>query len=615
MAIYYINPHTTTNGTGTWASPWSLNNATRTGLTDGDEIRIMGVALTSLLTATSYTATVTDNYRLTITAGGGLGGDWAAGDVAYLPAYDTFFRVYSVTANVIALASTTAMLPVMDWSATSVTLRKVNTATYGVSVTSSTLFITGDTSKFDNITVSDCWTSETTRVTDGTVKTLLRSGSTVAVSFFLNALVTDLCSGWVVNCQNTHIICNTASSSSGAVNLITNTKNSTIEINQMYGWGTSATGIHLSISSSRNSADNNTLTIKSYTCPIGIGQQPYRGGSGNTFNFTNFQINGANSYFNNGIPTGGENTINFTNVFLGRSGPFIGAFYVAPFNSKINVSFTGVVDSYNTNDITQVHSSNPTPSTITLGSGLSIYINKRASQVTTIAVGSANIPPSTKTTFVPTIINNSSISITTLATFTTSSFLTNTYSSILPQQYDWSFPYPNSAYTPSGYASAANQTFTYRDGSNPSELLGIFPSENTSIAYENSPLVTTDATVYRTSGPSLKSYLPTRVSTIWYTNSRAVKLIKIPCTDGTSYTITGYIRSNDSAYVNGDCSVHVYLGDVEVDSQIMTTSCVNAWGQFTLTFTATETAEYEFAWKMYYANGDKSYWLDDLTVS
>jgi hypothetical protein len=79
---------------------WSLSSTTRTGLASGDEIRILGVALTSLLTATSYTATVASRATLTITAGGGLGADWALYDVCYIQELDVFLE--HVTAYMVA---------------------------------------------------------------------------------------------------------------------------------------------------------------------------------------------------------------------------------------------------------------------------------------------------------------------------------------------------------------------------------------------------------------------------------------------------------------------------------------------------------------------------------
>jgi hypothetical protein len=160
MAIYYINPHTTTNGTGTFASPWSLSSTTRTGLAAGDEIRIFGVALTSLLTATSYTATWSAPHSLTITAGGGLGADWAIGDVCYIPDFDTFFVLSAKSGNIIGGSSGNS-LPIFNTSVASVTIRRVNTTTYPAGSTG-TQTVLSDV--LNNITISDCWTAATTRV-------------------------------------------------------------------------------------------------------------------------------------------------------------------------------------------------------------------------------------------------------------------------------------------------------------------------------------------------------------------------------------------------------------------------------------------------------------------
>ena len=61
MAIYWLDPHiSTTGGTGTFASPYSIASATRAAFSPGDELRVKSVLLTNLLTATVYTATATD---------------------------------------------------------------------------------------------------------------------------------------------------------------------------------------------------------------------------------------------------------------------------------------------------------------------------------------------------------------------------------------------------------------------------------------------------------------------------------------------------------------------------------------------------------------------------
>lgn len=616
MAIYYIDPHTTTNGTGTWASPWSLSSSTRTGLTNGDEIRIKGVALTSLLTATSYTATVTNNYQLTITAGGGLGADWVLGDIGYLPAYDTFFRVYSVTGNIVQVYTSTSMLPVLDWSATSVTLRKVDTTTYGAS-TAATSGRIGDTTTYNNITVSDCWTSETTRVTDGTVKTLIQSSGTTTFALYINNN-TPLGSGWTVNLQNTHVVCCRATST-GYCELILNLTESTVNINQVHSWGTGGQGVYFS--SITPSPLNTTVTIKTLTNYNGVGGTLlFRGGSGNTLNVTNTQIYGVSYMFGSVNPSysGGQNTINFTNIFYGTGGVGTPASILyLPENCNLTVTISGVVDFYPNVSPSRLTYNYSSPATVTVGSGFAIYANKRASSITSLSYGHYCLGVLTQTTSIPTITNNSSVTFTQpffLQTATTT--LLNCNTSILPQQYIWDMPFPSAYLEPYSATASANQLITYRDGSAPKEYLGIYPSSQPASNQASLfPQVTTDASVYKTTGPSINSNLNTRLTSYWLSKSRGVKVIKVPCTSGTSYTITGYIRCDDTAYVNGDCSVHMYLRDTEVDSQNMTTACINAWEQFTLTFTATETAEYQFAWKMYYANGAKSYWLDDLTIA
>lgn len=158
---------------------------------------------------------------------------------------------------------------------------------------------------------------------------------------------------------------------------------------------------------------------------------------------------------------------------------------------------------------------------------------------------------------------------------------------------------------------------TFANYSSPKEILSVGGHANSnSTSNTNLPVVTGDASVYKTTGPSLKSNLVSRVSNSWVSRiARAKKTIKIPCTSGTSYTVAGFIRTDDTAYTNGDCRVSIYLNDEEVVGQDMTTACENAWEGFSLNFTAAQTAEYVLVWSMYYANGAKSYWLDDLTIS
>lgn len=608
MAIYYINPHTTTNGTGTFASPWSLGSTSRTGLANGDEIRILGVALTDLLTATSYTATVTNNYQLTITAGGGLGADWAAGDVAYLPDFDTFFKVSSVSTNIIQTYLSNSALPINDWSTTTVTVRKVNVSSYPVSTTSS-YNVTG-TFAFNNITVSDCWTNATTRVTDGSVKSLFNTSGTSTADLYLDySSATGSVSGWTVNLQNTHVM-NGNGTTSGFVAPRINGSNSTYNIKQIFSWGTNGSGIRFST----NMAGNTTLTIGSYYNVHGIGNELY--GKNITINITNLFSSSTNLFGNAAGTRSPNNTLNITNYLpLAISNSSL----VNNTNSApITVNITGNIDLFpSTVAISIVQGFGNM--TLNIGSGVVYYRNKRASTTTSFTNAWSFIGAAA---YGDTIefgkVNISNGWTTTGAEYNTTTVLPNTpYKSTLPQEFTISYPNDSIVANSPYFVSNVNTLIVFRDGSSPKELLG--PSANgdfSSGVNNTAAIVTTDSSVYRTTGPSLKSYLNTRTNTLWGNpNAQVAKTIKIPCTASTSYTVSGYVRTDETAYVDGDCRVSIFLNGVEVTGQNMTTSCENAWEGFTLTFTASLTAEYVFVWKMYYTNGDKSYWLDDLTIS
>ena len=607
MAIYYINPHTLINGTGTWASPWSLASATRTGLASGDEIRIKGVALTSLLTATSYTATVTSNYQLTITAGGGLGADWGSGSVGYLPDYDTFFKVQSKSGNVIQILNSTSMLPIKNWSITSLTVRLVDSSLYDASSDVNSFNI-GNSSALNNITVSDCWTSASTRVTDGTVKTLINSSySSGAISFYADrASATGAVSGWTLNLQNTHVMSGTGNS---PVNTNIGSSSSTYNFNQIFSASSVGQGFYFN-----GTVNNSTINVNHFTNYYGIGNSIY--GENNTFNIT-YLVTYASRIFGNAFGiTSPNNTFNITNYSFNYA--TTGGLIESLNSAKFTVNLTGVVDQYGSSPASSVVYGYGEMS-LTIGAGVTYYYNKRASTQSAwpnYCVYAAGQSYASLTIFPKITISNSWTRSGALYN-TTSVYPAGMANSGLPQEVTILFPVNSlTTNTPYGVNSNTNALVVFGDNAAPKEILGVFQNGlSSSNASNNYPIVTTDAIVYKTTGPSLKSYLQTFDSTFWKKSAKSIKTIKIPCVSGTSYTVSGYIRTDDTAYANNDCRIGIYLNNAEVTGQNMTTSCINAWEQFTLTFTASTTGEYVLAWSMYYANGAKSYWLDDLTIS
>lgn len=622
MAIYYINPHTTTNGTGTYASPWSFNSLTRTGLAANDEIRIMGVALTSLLTATSYTATVTSQYQLNITAGGGLGADWAVGNIGYLPAYDTFFRVYAVATNIISAYTLSSVLPIYDWSATSLTVRRVDTATYPASTTLGSVYFG---SALNNITITDCWTSATTRVTDGTVKSLINCGAATA-NLYLQSVSSTLTSGWSVDCANTAAVCfNTTTSAT--VSLQNFASSSTITFGQIYGWGSVTTNSIVN-GSSTNPVTNVTVNITHLAGYYPIGNQATNG-TNITLNLTHVSY-GYIDYivYSTGSPlnylSGTNNTINIVNIHAYSIGVSAVLFYTES-ASNLTVAITGTVDVYASVTLASIFAGYMSGS-LTVGPSVIYYYNKRASITTTVTnlIGHPTATVFSNTTqYLPDITINNGWTTTNKATWTSTYPLPYASQiSVVPSSYTLSIAKSADilSNTYPSVVAALNALVTFRNGDAPFEILAITNVGQLSVGSNTTnPQVTTDAAVYRTTGPSLKSYLGTRSTTYWGNSiqriARSFKTIKVPCVSGTSYTISGYTRTDDAAYVNGDLRVAVYLNNVEITGQDMTTASYNAWEGFTLTFTAAQTAEYIFAMKMYYETGAKSYWLDDFTIA
>lgn len=615
MAIYYIDPHTTTNGTGTWASPWTLGSSSARGLSNGDEIRIKGIALTSLLTATSYTATYATYNTLTITAGGGLGADFTTGTVVYFPAYDVFAKVIGSASNTLTF-STSAILPWYNTSSgqTSITVRKVDTTTYPAGSVGTSSFIATDS--VSNITVSDCWTSDTTRVTDGTVKTLFYSSSTSTIqNFYLNTTASSShITGNTYNLNNTHLLGNSGASAS-TVNLRTYSSNTTITLKQLYSVGTGAIlylgGVY--------KAKNVTININDLSA--------YYGFNPIVFVADNVTINVTRmaTYFSDAL-TGSSPaawaaasnvTINIGDIVT----------YVTNFNAAINLSpiacqsiqinLNGMIDSYSTQSLQYIIRSGGGSVEVSFGSSFIYYHNRRASTVTTVGSNAVFVAASQMDTYVPTATKPSSWSFPTTLYSVSASANQTSFTPLFKNKIRSlviSTPTTISDASIVLFQGVHNVLILPRDNTDPAEILvgfGNTPSQQATTAF---PKVTTDASTYNTTAPSLKCLLTTYVAT-QFNNVKPAKTIKIPVTASTSYTVTGYIRSNDTAYANGDCVMSIMKDGTIITSQSMTTACINAWEQFTLTFTPSVTGEVDLVWETGFANGNKSIWLSDLTIT
>ena len=624
MAIYYINPHSQTNGTGTYASPYSFSSSTRTALASGDEVRVLGVPLTSLLTSTVYTATYTSNYQLTITAGGGLGADFAANDVVYLPDVDAFIKISASSANIISI-SNTAILPWYNTSTgqTTITVRKVDTVTYPPCTTTGYyLFLLSDVTT-SNITVSDGWTSATTRVTDGSVKSIMHAASSVGMYCYLDgnntpSQSTTYPTNRTYSLENSHFL--GGNGGVNASNLYIFASNVTANIGQLFTGGSGTAGIFY-IGSSTSWGNNINATIKhltnSYVSPNGINC---------TLSITNWAVQFPGLISGYSSVAANENfTYNINNVVCLQSNS---SGFLQYAGSQIVSNFT-----YNWNGLIDVYQSVSTStlgltgaygfSAINFGASFSVKYNRRTQTATSfgylfynpnggVVVGQNQAVPTIGTP--PGI----TISTTTYGMTGTLPNMTSTPNTVNTVIYSLPTSSYNASYLPNMPALANTYVLTFRDGSSPVEFMGIWGRYNSgSISAGLYPIASLDASVFRTTGPSLKMNLVTRSTSYWSAarDSKSVKPIKVPVTSGQAVTISGYIRTNIASVATGDFQVKLVINNTVVASQSLTGSAIlNAWGSFSISYTPSITGEAYLNLEQYYAAAG-SYWLDDLTIS
>lgn len=621
MAVYYIDPYTTTNGTGTWASPFSFTGA-KTGLIlyPGDEFRIVAKYLTSILTATAYVASRSAVNTITITSGGGLGADFVVGDFVYFTDYDSFARVNSKTTNTLTLSGTSVPIPVSTSSLTvSLNVRKLDTTVATPSTVNTTLYTWGDPSiiSWENITVTDGWVADGVRVTDGTAKSLLRSTSTSSTAAWymdtqLNTSQNEApYRNSTANLPHTHYLGNNTTITTLSVYCYAI---ATLNINQLYASNGQSAVVTSAASSGSYTPKNLNFTFKHVSFSATAGLLAID----STLTVTNFYTTTGLVVFSNFY----SSTANITYVLAN-----------SVTNNTLAATATGAVGAVSTWNVgtIDIYAINGPSNAITgqLG-GFTLNI------ANPILAGNGGTVASVAYRWAPT---NSSILATypvvalprintTVVTFTNSMSVLATFFNAPTAYFTWTVPediptvYTLSCYhattnRPNWYFASANLLVTQADGTAPYELLGVtgpVPNGIFGAAASQFPLVTTDATFFRTAGPSIKIYLGTIVTPGYWISGWATKNIKIPVVSGTSYTVAGYLRTDQTTFVSGNAVASIVNRYGTVVSQSMTTACINAWAGFSLSFTATQTEEVYLAIKVRFTEGVKSFWLDDLTI-
>ena len=573
---------------------------------------------------------------MTISAGGGLGADWAAGNYGYIVEDDAFFYVGSVATNVLTVGSATPM----PWSnsvnsvTNTKTIRRYDSTNNAVSTTS-TFYILGSTTSIANVVVSDAWTNATTRVTDGSVKSIFRQSTAGSVSFNADTSGTPtVLANNTFDMSNSYIVPGPSTGAQLSINI--KGRDSTYNIAQatMYSSGTNL----LTVGTNTYPSKNITVTIKTTNLYYAmLGGTSYFDSS--TFNFTNFYIFYSDWAFGVAASPPGSvanNTFNFTNfTSLGViSSSWLNFGTTA--SQKITINFSGIVDFIPASTPLYALQAGGGDVSINLLPSATVYKGRRATTGANTLTG-RYFPQSVSGYFLgqkipiytanllPTVSATANVAAggpffsITLSTYSGNDLYKPTVINI---EYPGILSSANSQHT----TVPANVLMTYRDGSrDPIEILGI----DTKIGYTASGAATTfpnvfrDTITVRTTGPSLKSLLTTRTAGYWQPSANAAgisdvksssyKNIKIPIVSGSTYTITGYIRSDYASSITGDVIMSVIYNNTVLATQSMTSAMYNAWEQFTLSFTASATGEAYLVWEMYYPTA-MSYWLDDLVI-
>lgn len=617
MTIYYVSPFALTNGTGTWAAPYSTNSPTRAALVAGDEVRLVSKLLTDILFPTVYTATLTDYRTLTLTAGGGLGADFVTGNICYLPQWDTFFRVTAVVGNTITVG-TSSCLPIYNSAVnTNVTVQRVTSGVPAGASTAQTVW----TAMADNVTVTDGWIADGVRVTDGTAKSLITSGTSgVTVRIDNSSGTITPRTGVTIDLGQTHVMPGVATTGSAQVVLATG--GADFVLGQVYTHTTGTTALSIGTTSSIYIGGSITIKHMSGYGPLGgiCVKNATLIFERTAMRYGDFVLYSANSTVFTYVS---HCTITFGGIVSGNSGAANSLFYGNALSAN-DVTFTEFIDCYGTQSTSAV-SSLWGDYQLTLAPSLSIYNSRRVNNPTafTHRFQLNGIPIDGPAILaVPTIslgtktISTADLQLGNIALFNTNPGIESALYK-QPTVMRIESPYVLTAVSryPQASSLSRNILVTYRDGTLPVEVLGIDSSPYSSnIPASNAPRVVQDSGIVHTVGPSLKASISTRTAAYWPSHARAVKPIKIPVTGGLSYTISGYVRSNVSGFTTGDCRMSVVFANAEVAGQDMTSAAYAAWEQFTLTFTAAYTGEAILAWELYYrAAGD--IWLDDLTIS
>lgn len=642
MAIFWFDPNKAAAGTGTFADPYGMlhTNNRPTVVNPGDECRVLGKPLSTLLTATEYTVTVRDFASNSSGSAIKLANtaqyvDFAQYDVVYFPEFDVFMRL-AVTFNASGIATQAQFheIPIVCGRDRVTTMRKVDPAQITTSAANAWYLLTNSTTAFPSggVTATDCWINETTRITDGTVKTLLISAGTGSYQFLVSSVILALTNRQGVTFQrstfdfsNTHILAGRSTNSATSISNYFPYADTTIK--QIFSLGSSGSSVNCGGTTTLYAEDSSvTVDTLSTHSTFTLSGDSY-------FEFTvNKYINGTQY----SLLQSGENFSQYAaNAVIN-----IGDVCAGSIGSQL-VALTGANNTtYNLNGKGYVWSTGISIPNLIAGGGefvlnygpnfevktaMNALVQTNVTNVSTNIVYDSTTAPSSKEDYynIPALPPG-------WAFVGTAAFATN----MNPQQYRVS---PLRAAirslniknlnVPTFFIGSSNrwtnvQVISVDNKFEPFEVLGIYNWQYVTIYNHTACFVASkDYQNYHTNAPSLKLELQTYTTNLWNVTNGAdkpysIKNIFIPTVQGQSYTISMQLRTDDTSYVAGDFSVHLCRNDgTVINSNTPTTAFINNYVNVTFTYTAMVSEEIYLAFKMHGYRAGQRYWVSDLVVS
>lgn len=620
MTIYYYDFSASSDGSGTWASPFNGLTEISGAPQDGDEIRVKSHLIADLTDFTFTGSFTIDNTNWSNpyleVSDASL---FTVGDICMSDLTKTCFRVKTIdtvsTPNKIFTGTTSCYWPIYDWSITNGSFRRIDPAYYPNSYPTN-IYMGYATNGFstNTITVSDGWYSETERVTDKSYMTII--GRAQTSNSGLSWYLLNYGDGSTVNLTNT---CAVAQWDKDFLirDVFAYGVNITMNFHQLWG-GRYNGGFYPPSTAAQAQNSNCSLTVDYLTTYYGFTGSAAWKGDGVTLQVNNHFM--RSSYMNTRDNSPATNiTFIQGNVWTEQNSS---TYFDYSYSNEWTYQFNGPVESiYNSTMGAFVFGAKH----ITVGSGFSISKNHRVpgSEVAQTTLGKGiqqdtvygmnhNLLSATDR-----ITNNSSLTITQphYFAFYYQSYQSNREAAVTAPINDGSLIFDSSKTTISttNFPVKASTLVVDRNASAPDEYEVLQGSYGYSTNFFK---ITKDTSYYKTTSPSLKCYLQT------YSSDRNqldhVKAINIPV-DGdnsTEFTVTGWVKSDAGLFDQDKLKARVvYDGYNNTTQNINITNAEAGWVQFSLAFTPNDKQIAQFQLRMWPKAGAKSVWLSDVAVS